>query len=118
MHEAPEMWLEIGSWLHLWMPIVFAVLCWSPPQPHEQRLRLARRFLKCVGFGWLIQVVIRLGIIVPAHNVTAAEPNDGANVAVLLAAWAVAVIMAIPFVLVAIVLDWFRERNRGLVGGR
>ena len=112
MHEALEMWLEIGSWLHLWMPIVFAVLCWSPPQPHEQRLRLARRFLKCVGFGWLIQVLIRVSIIAPAHSITGAEPNDGANAAVLLAGWAVSAILAIPFVLVAIVSDGFRGRKK------
>lgn len=116
VYDDPRYWMKIADWLHLLIPISFAIIMWRGPSKGQLRRPVGRRLVHCVLLGWYIQVVIRMTIVAPALLTLAIREHSdrdgmGGNVGTFMLGWFVALILAIPFAVVTLVLNWLRSRK-------
>jgi hypothetical protein len=125
--DNPRYWMKVADWLHLLMPLSFAIIMWRAPSNGQSHRPVGRRLLHCVLLGWYIQVAIRSSIVAPALLTLAIRGHSihdgvGGNVATLMFGWLSSLILVFPFAVVTMVLNWLRSRknrngNHGLDSG-
>lgn len=106
--EDPRLWLGIGHYLYLLLPLVFAIIFWRSPHKGSPDRQVGRRLFHCVLIGWAIQVGIRWCILSTAERCL--DFRFGGNATTLFGGWLISLFIALPFGIVALLLDAFARR--------